>query len=162
MRCAIFVAASASSGRREYPAQLESTHLPGQHQALSKKGFQFFQKTRTKVGDGIVVRMLIRRAVTKRHRVIRGLLRLVAGEYPCGIAVEQQAEQQRRMTGWFPAAITSLQLTQVQLVNDTDDKTRRMRFGAPLLYRRRKSIKAVSINRLKLVQHGGLALRLGV
>ena len=126
-------------------AQLESSHLPGQHQALSKKGSQFFQATPAEVGDGIVVWMLIRRDVTKRHRVICGLLRLAAGEYPCGIAVEQQAE--RRMTGGVtPAAITSLQLTQVQLVNDTDDKTSRMRFGASLLYRRRKSIKAVSIN----------------
>ena len=88
---------------------------------------------------------------------------LAAGEYPCGIAVEQQAEQQRWMTGWFtPAAITSRQLTQGQLVSDTDDKTSRMRFGAPLLYRRRKSIKAVSVNRLKLVRHNNLALRLGV
>ena len=144
-------------------AQLESSHLPGQHQALRKKGFQFFQKTPAKVGNGIMLRMLIRRAVTKRHRVIRGLLQLAAGEYACGIAVEQQGEQQRRMMGLFtPATITTLQLTQVQLVNDIDDKTRQMRFGAPRLYRGQKQIKGLSINRLKLVRQGGLALLLGL
>ncbi|HTD43604.1 MAG TPA: hypothetical protein VK687_05460 [Bryobacteraceae bacterium] len=54
--------------------QLHQSRLLAQAQCLHKQPAQTFQMLLPETGDRVVIRMLVRRQVAKRHIVIGGLL----------------------------------------------------------------------------------------
>ena len=80
-----------------------------------------------------MIRMLASADVTKRHRVVRRLLQLAAGEHPGGVAGEQQRYQHGRMIGSPTAtpAISAGYSTELELVYNFHHKTRQMLLWKP-------------------------------
>ena len=100
-------------------------------QNLLEQPFQLSQKSLAKARYRVMVRMLVSGDVAKRHRVVGGLLQLAAGEYPGGVAVEQQRYQQGRMIGSLAATtgISTRYLTEIELLYNYPLQ------NAPMLFR---------------------------
>ena len=126
-----------------------------QHQDLLEQPLQLIQKPLAKVRYRVMIRMLVSADVTKRHRIVRGLLQLAAGEHPGGVAVEQQRYQQGRMIRSLASitAISAGYFTELQLLYYFHYKARQMRFRKPLLKGRRQEYRRLPIERAELVCH---------
>ena len=104
------------------------------------------RKRRRKRGDAVVVGLGVGGNEAKRHRVVTGALDLAAGVHPGGVAVDQQAQQHRRVVRVAAASgVLPNQLAQVQLVDDFDDKARQVILRQPFIHRRRQQVGGVSI-----------------
>ena len=89
--------------------------LAGHLKHLYKRRFKFLAKARPERRQGVVMRMLVAGDIPKRQRVICRPFDLAAGECPCGVTVDQQRQQCRRMVGVAASfAIRSFQLREVK------------------------------------------------
>lgn len=99
--------------------ELEQLHLARQHQHLHEQLLNFLEKPPPKHGQRVMVRVRVGRHKPKRHRVIGRTLDLAAGMHAAGIAVNQQAQQHRRvMRGRAASAVLARQCAQVRLLDD--------------------------------------------
>jgi hypothetical protein len=86
-----------------------------------------------------MVRVGVGGNVANGNGIIGGLFELAAGKNAGGIAVKQQGQQHLRMASFrADSGVSHLQLVQVQLGDDIDDKARQMLFWKPVLHRRRQ------------------------
>jgi hypothetical protein len=128
-------------------AQLQALHLARQHQHLHEQRFDLRQKAPPERGNAVVVGLGVGSDEAHGHRVVAGALDLAAGVQPGGVAVDQQAQQHRRMVGIAAATrVLTRQFAQIQLVDDLHHEARQMILGKPLVHRRRQQIGSVSIN----------------
>ena len=78
--------------------------------------------------------MSVRGQVAECNRVVGGAFDLAAGDHASGVAVDQQAQQYRRMMRLMASAsILLCQRRHVQLLDHINDKTRQMLIGQPLI-----------------------------
>ena len=126
-----------------------------QHQNLLEQPLQLIQKPLAKVRYRVMIRMLASGDVAKRHRVVRRLLQLAAGEHPGGVAVEQQRYQHGRMIRSLAATtgISAGYFTELELLYNFHYKARQMLFRKPLLNGRRQEHRCLPIERAELVCH---------
>jgi hypothetical protein len=76
-------------------AHPEQAHLARQFEHLDKQLRDLPKKAPPERRDGVVVGVLVGRDEAERHRVIGRALQLAAGEHPRGVAIHQDAQQQR-------------------------------------------------------------------
>lgn len=90
---------------------------------------------------GQVVRFVI------GYRVVSGSLNSARTEHTTGIAVDQQAQQQRRvMRVRAASSILAHQLAQVKLVYDFNHEARQVILGQPFVNRWRRKVGSVPVN----------------
>ena len=100
---------------------LQHSHRLGNHQYLHEQPAQRLKKPFPRAivsWSGCVSR-----DVAKRHRVVRRLFELAAGEHPCRISVKQQRHHHRRMVRRLPpSSIRTFQLTQIPRVPNAPEE----------------------------------------
>ena len=77
-------------------AQLEHAHLARHRQHLDEQPLDLLEKPAPERRDRVVIGMLVRRDEAERDRVIARPLQLAAREHPRSVAINQDAQQQRR------------------------------------------------------------------
>jgi hypothetical protein len=85
-------------------AHLQHAHLARQQQHLHEQCLDRLEKAPPERGDGVVIGVLVGGDEAKRHRIIGGPLQLAAGEHARGVAVDQNAQQDRRVVRGFARA----------------------------------------------------------
>ena len=77
-------------------AHLEHAHLARHRQHLDEQPLDLLEKPAPERRDRVVIGMLVRRDEAERDRVIARPLQLAAREHPRSVAINQDAQQQRR------------------------------------------------------------------
>ncbi len=140
-------------------AQLQALHLVCQHQDLHKQRLDLRQEAPPEVGDAVVVGLGIGRNEAKRHRIVAGALDLAARVHPGGVAVDQQAQQHRRVVCRAAASrVLPNQIVEVQLVDHFNDKARQVILRQPFVHRWRQQVGGVSINSNEAAHAVGICL----
>ena len=138
-------------------AELQQAHLPRHLQHLDEQGLDPRQEAPPERRDRVVVGMLVRRHEAECHAVVGGPLELPTGEDTGRVAVDQEADQHRRVVRGRPRSpVAPAHRRQVQTVHHLDDEPRQMPLGQPLVHRGRKQIVHVAVDRAK-VAHLSLA-----
>jgi len=110
--------------QRDVP-QLEQLHLARQQQNLHEQFLHLLQKTGPEVRQRVVVRVGVGRHEPEGHRVAGRPLDLAAGVHPAGAAVDQQAQQHRRVVRLRASLrVLARQLAQVELLDHFHHETR--------------------------------------
>ena len=128
-------------------AELEQLHLARQHQHLHEQRLHFLQEAAAEGGQRVVIGVGVGRHVAKRHRVVGRALDLAAGVHAVGVAVDQQAQQHRRVVRRRASArVLPHQIAQIKLLDDFDHEARQVTTGQPFVHRRRQQVRGVSVN----------------
>src|SRR3954451_21713520 len=78
-------------------AQFQHADLTGELQDLDEQGLDRLEEAPPERRNVVVVRVLVGSNKAKRHRLISRPLQLAAGEHASGVAVDQDAQQHRRV-----------------------------------------------------------------
>ena len=133
-------------------AQLQHAHRIGHYEQLHEEGLQLRQETLAEGRDGVVIGVAIGRDEAEGHRVVRRLLQLATGENARCVAIEQKAQQHRRVVGLLATtAIAALDLAQIQPLDQIDHEPRKVLLGKPILQRRRQQVRRGTVDWPKLV-----------
>jgi hypothetical protein len=121
---------------------------------LSEERFKLRQKTEPKIGDCVVLGVLICRNVTKRNRIVCRPLQLARRELPGRITIKQQRYHLLGLIGCRTSAgISRANRFQVELRHHVDDKARQMILGDPLLDARGHQKQRIAIERFKMIRY---------
>jgi hypothetical protein len=132
---------------------LEHPHLARQLQHLHEHTLDLLEKAPPKRRDRVVVGMVVRRDEPERDRIVGRPLQLPAGKHSRGVAVNQNAQQQRRMVGRRSRApIASAHRRQVQPLNHFDNEPRQMPLRKPLIHRWWQKVSGRAINHAEIAQ----------
>ena len=127
--------------------QLEQPHLARQHQHRHEQRLALLEEPPPERGQRVVVGVGVGRHKPERHRVVGRALDLAAGVHPAGVAVDQQAQQHRRvMRDRTAPAVRARQRAQAQLLDDLHHETRQVVRRQPLVDRRWQQVRSVSVN----------------
>jgi len=85
-------------------SKCEQTHLGRKDQYLGKKRLQFAEKPATKMGDRVVIWLLIGRDIAKSDGVPGGFFEPTRRERACRIPIEEKRDQHRGMVSGRAAA----------------------------------------------------------
>ena len=134
-------------------AQLEHPYLARQCQHLHEQPFDLLEKAPPKRRDRVVIGMVVCRDEAERHRIVRRMLQLPAGKHACGVAVNQNAQQQCWVIGRRSRApIAPAHRRQVKPVNHLNDEPRQMSLRKPVIHRRRQKEASLAVNRAEIAQ----------
>ena len=82
---------------KRHCAHLQHAHLTRQQQHLHKQVFDLLHKAPSERGDRVVIGMLVGRDKAHSHRIVRRPFQLTARKHPGRVAINQDAQQHRRM-----------------------------------------------------------------
>ena len=134
-------------------AQLEHPYLARQCQHLHEQPVDLLEKAPPKRRDRVVIGMVVGRDEAERHRIIRCTLQLPAGKHACGVAVNQNAQQQCWVIGRRSRTpIAPAHRRQVKPVNHLNDEPRQMSLRKPVIHRRRQKEASLAVNRAEIAQ----------
>ena len=95
---------------------------------LHEQPFDLLEKAPPKRRDRVVIGMVVCCDEAERHRIVRRTLQLPAGKHACGVAVNQNAQQQCWVIGRRSRApIAPAHPRQVKPVNHLNDEPRQVR-----------------------------------
>jgi hypothetical protein len=133
---------------RAHRAKARELVLPGHLQHLHEGIGELRAKTAAEACQGVVVRVLVAGDEPEGKRIVGSPLDLAARMRPRRVAVDQQGQQHRRMVGVAAAArVGTRQRRQVQGLHHIDHVARQVRFGQPVLHRRRQQIVGLAVYR---------------
>ena len=139
-------------------AHLEHAHLARHRQHLDEQPLDLLEKPPPERRDRVVIRMLVRRDEAERHRVIGRPLQLAAREHAGRVAIDQDAQQQRRVIGRRArAAVAPAHRPQIQAVDHLHHKAGQVLLRQPLVNRRRQKEPGLAVDRPE-VAHAGRVL----
>ena len=133
-------------------AQFEQLHLPGNDQHLHKQCLDLFEKTLAESAQRVVVGLRVPGDVAKRDRIVRCRLNAPARKDTCGIAIDEQAEHNRRVISRRAGApVLPAQRREIKLIDDIDHEARQVILGQPILHRGRQQKRCGSIDRTEII-----------
>jgi hypothetical protein len=136
-------------------AQLQHPHLAGKLQYLDEQCLDLLEEAPPEHGDRVVVWVLIGSSEAECHRIIRRPLQLAAGEHAGGVAVDQDAQQHRRVVGGLTGtAVAAKHRPQIQARNHLHHEPRQMLLRQPFIHRWRHQETSVAVDRTEVLHAG--------
>src|SRR5436853_6858688 len=136
-------------------AQLQHAHLTGELQDLDEQRLDRLEEAPPERRNGVVVRVLIGRNEAERDRIISRPLQLAAGEHAGGVAVDQDAQQNRRMIRRLTGtAIAAGHRPQIQAGDHLYHKAGQMLLRQPFVHRWRHQQTSVTVDRTEVLHAG--------
>ena len=138
-------------------AHLEHAHLARHRQHLDEQSLDLLEKPSPERRDRVVIRMLVRRDEAEGHRVIARPLQLAAREHAGRVAINQDAQQQRRRVGRRArAAVAPPHHSQIQAVDHLHHKAGQVLLRQPLVNRRRQKEPGLAVDRPEVAHRGNI------